>query len=100
MLSSGVTGPALLDQCIARLKELGDSVDRTRKLSEGINWEVPPPPPSSPVLKSLPGAHLIVEGIIDSLLSASVMSGRAPSRCHECHGPLSGYIPQGVCTWG
>ena len=91
MLSSRVTGSALLDQCLARLQELGNIVDRTRKLSERIDWAAPPPPPSSPALQSPPRKHPLVEEIIDSLLLSTVMSGRAPSRCHECHGPLSGY---------
>ena len=91
MLKSGVTGSALLDQCLTRLKELGNIVDRTRKLSEGIDWAAPPPPPSSPALRSPPRNYPQVEEIIDSLLLSTIMSGRAPSRCHECHGPLSGY---------
>ena len=92
MLKSGVTGSALLDQCLTRLKELGNRVDRSRKLSESLNWAVPPPPPPSPAAPSTsPRGLSLVTDIVDSLLHTVVMSGRAPSRCHECHGPLSGY---------
>ena len=91
MLSSGVTGSALIDQCLVRLRELGSKVDRTRRLSESLSWAVPPPPPPSPAAFS-PKRLSPVEDIIEGLLDRAVMSGtRAPSRCHECHGPLSGY---------
>ena len=91
MLSSGATGSALIDQCLVRLRELGSKVDRTRRLSESLSWAVPPPPPPSPAAFS-PKRLSPVEDIIEGLLDRTVMSGtRAPSRCHECHGPLSGY---------
>ena len=106
MLGAGASGAALLDQCLARLRELGQSVERTRKLSEGFNWTIPPAPPSSPALQVSPTKSSFttavpspVKAIIEDIFQSSVMSVRAPSRCHECHGPLSSYhkgYPHGI----
>ena len=100
MIDSGVQGTALLDQCITKLRELGERIDRRKSLSG--QYIAPTAPPNSPATSSLPSPtpSSCALFVIDSILLPAVMStGRAPSRCHECHGPLSGYhkgYPHGV----
>ena len=62
-----------LEQCSLKLQHLSENIDRIRRLSSGRSPEklsAPPPTPTSP---------------------ASMPPTRAPARCHECHGPISGY---------
>ena len=88
MLGIREGGADLLDQCILRLTELGERVDRSRRLCEKTNCTIPPAPPSSPVVTPTSPVNFIIDSI---LLSPVMSAGRAPSRCHECPGPLSRY---------
>ena len=64
-----------LEKCSLRLEALSGNIDRIRSLSSSTSTTVsraPPPSPASPPQVTMPPK-------------------RAAARCHECHGPLTGY---------
>ena len=78
-----------LEQCSLKLQVVSESIDRIRKLSNSNSSSptkliAPPPTPTSPPESS-----------------ANMPPKRAAARCHECHGPISGYhqgYPHGLGT--
>ena len=70
-----------LEQCSLKPLVLSENIDRIRRFSSGrspAKLTAPPPTPTS-------------AGTSPGTSPASMPPKRAPARCHECHGPISGY---------
>ena len=73
-------------------------VDSLRKKT--VSCSSPPAPPPTPFaaestdtdsVQSSPSALHVARSVVEEIMAATVDTKRAPSRCHECHGPISGY---------
>ena len=92
-----------LDLCAQKLSLLGEQVDRIlRTTGSGSTPSAPPPSPASenePLQLVVATHSQYTPSSSPSSMAAKMESKRAPGRCHECHGPLSGYHrehPHGV----
>ena len=70
-----------LEQCCLKLQNLSENIERIRSAARNFNTDrrsptsvAPPPTPTS-----------------ETKTSANMPPKRAAARCHECHGPISGY---------
>ena len=90
----------ILQLCSSKLKQLGQRVDRLRSSSEPA---VPPPAPPSTPVSGISLARIVAESIVSDIMERVTgardkvfenippKKKRASPRCHECHGPVSGY---------
>ena len=76
----------ILNACSTKLLQIDLRVDKLRSSVSGESPSAPPPTPYTP------GA-LIAEDILVDIMSrvTGTKPKRTPPRCHECHGPVSGY---------
>ena len=91
----------ILQLCSIKLQQLGQRVDELRS-STSEPAVSPPAPPSTPVA-GISLASIAVESIVSDIMERvtgtrdkvfediPVKKKRASPRCHECHGPVSGY---------